>query len=73
MPGKIMFQVRCTAGLTIDGGGSTKLYENDYVWIFHLTDDKEKPKIKVAKEFFDSLYTFEFWKNAIPPASAEGK
>jgi len=35
-------------------------YENEYVWLFHLETDmgeSNKPKIEVAKEFFDSLYS----------------
>lgn len=38
-------------------------YENQYMWLFHLTEglEEEKPKIKVAKEFFDSLYCARVW------------
>ena len=43
--------------------GSHGKYENQYMWLFHLTEDVEggKPKIKIAKEFFDSLYSARVW------------
>lgn len=43
--------------------GSNGKYENQYMWLFHLTEDIEggKPKIKIAKEFFDSLYCARVW------------
>ncbi|KAJ7234413.1 hypothetical protein C8J57DRAFT_1249189 [Mycena rebaudengoi] len=60
MPGKILLQMTSTGDL-LAGGGK---YENQYMWLFHLVQDGadgQKPKIKVAKEFFDSLYCARVW------------
>ncbi|KAJ7437998.1 hypothetical protein B0H11DRAFT_2105948 [Mycena galericulata] len=68
MPGKIVLQMTCTGDL-LNGGGK---YENHCMWLFHLTDpavNGQAPKIKVAKEFFDSLYSARVW-GLLP---AEGK
>ncbi|KAJ7756414.1 hypothetical protein DFH07DRAFT_478209 [Mycena maculata] len=60
MPGKIVLQMTSTGDL-LAGGGK---YENQYMWLFHLAQDPvggQKPKIKIAKEFFDSLYCARVW------------
>jgi len=59
MPGKVMLQVKGSSEL-ITGKGT---YDNEYVWIFHLTEGEngQPPKIKHAKEFFDSLYASQFF------------
>jgi len=37
-------------------------YDVEYVWIFHLVQHEDGScKIKVAKEFFDSLYCARIW------------
>lgn len=56
MPGKIVFQLRGSSELM----NEDRTYDNEYVWIFHLTDGPE-PKIKHGKEFFDSLYAHQFF------------
>jgi hypothetical protein len=48
----------CTADL-VSGAGK---YENSYIWIFHVVEvEGQSPKIKVAKELFDSLYSARLW------------
>jgi hypothetical protein len=50
-----------STGDLLNGAGK---YENQYMWLFHVVDDpadSQKPKIKVAKEFFDSLYCARAW------------
>ena len=59
-----------STGDLLSGAGK---YENQYMWLFHLTEDPvdgQKPKIRVAKEFFDSLYSARVW--GLLPAQAEG-
>jgi ketosteroid isomerase-like protein len=36
-------------------------YKNQYMWVFHVADDPADSQIKVAKEFFDSLYCARVW------------
>jgi len=61
MPGKVMLQLKCSSRQIANGSR----YENEYIWIFHLTEGGanrgSEPKIKIAKEFFDSLYAAEFF------------
>ncbi|KAJ7142154.1 hypothetical protein C8R43DRAFT_1109304 [Mycena crocata] len=59
MPGKIVLQMSSTGDL-LTGGGK---YENQYMWLFHFSQDASgvQPKIRVAKEFFDSLYCARVW------------
>lgn len=48
-----------STGDLVSGTGK---YENQYVWIFHIVEvEGQGPKIKVAKEFFDSLYCAKLW------------
>ncbi|KAJ7154768.1 hypothetical protein C8R46DRAFT_1356770 [Mycena filopes] len=56
MPGKVVLQMSSTGDL-LSGGGK---YENQYMWLFHLTEGHH-PKIQLAKEFFDSLYCARVW------------
>jgi len=68
MPGKIVLQMSSTGEL-LSGEGQ---YENQYMWLFHVEEhpvEGQKPKIKVAKEFFDSLYCARVWGLLTPPAA----
>ncbi|KAJ7033139.1 hypothetical protein C8F04DRAFT_1105247 [Mycena alexandri] len=56
MPGKIVLQMFFTGDL-LTGPGK---YENHCMWFFHVTYGPE-PKIKVVKEFFDSLHCARVW------------
>ena len=51
-------------------------YENHYMWLFHVEQSPQEgqhPKIKVAKEFFDSWYCARVWGLLKTPAEGEGK
>ncbi|KAJ7154771.1 hypothetical protein C8R46DRAFT_1041762 [Mycena filopes] len=65
MPGKIILQMFFTGEL-LTGDGR---YENHCMWTFHLTDGPE-PKIRVLKEFFDSLHCARVW-GLLPDEKAE--
>ncbi|KAF7330979.1 hypothetical protein MVEN_02438000 [Mycena venus] len=59
MPGKIVLQMTSTGDLLAGGK-----YENQYMWLFHIEQDHAgdtNPKIRIAKEFFDSLYCARVW------------
>ncbi|THU82647.1 hypothetical protein K435DRAFT_971871 [Dendrothele bispora CBS 962.96] len=57
MPGKIVLQMKSSGELT-SGKGQ---YDNDYIWIFHIVQQESTSKIKVVKEFYDSLYCMQVW------------
>ncbi|KAJ8088031.1 hypothetical protein PM082_013582 [Marasmius tenuissimus] len=66
MPGKVVLQLKCDGELTSGMGN----YDNEYIWIFHLVQHEGDLKIKVAKEFFDSLYCARIW-GILPKADQE--
>ncbi len=62
-----------STGELLSGEGQ---YENQYMWLFHVEEhpaEGQKPKIKVAKEFFDSLYCATVWGLLKTPADIAGE
>ena len=60
----------CTGDL-LSGKGK---YENHYMWLFHVEQsppEGQHPKIKVAKEFFDSWYCARVWGLLKTPTERE--
>lgn len=60
-----------STGELLSGEGQ---YTNQYMWLFHVEEhpaEGHKPKIKVAKEFFDSLYCARVWGLMKAPSEGE--